>query len=201
MVKMKVFGKEMATNGYTRGPIYFKSSYFLGNTGRNENILLGDGTSLSRDGKYGFLALKDRESGDIFLLDMYGYDGYNHTYDLESQVQHVDTSTRKRSTSVILKAHGMHDAFKRLKEVYRKDPKDYSLVILEAKSSDSHWPYYNGRLPIGNTRANYLGKGPLERNDMAKIKKVHVLIDSLDKSIVSGKTSMMKLKELVVEEI
>lgn len=199
MVKMKVFGKEMATNGYTRGPIYFKSSYFLGNTGRNENILLGDGTSLSRDGKYGFLALKDRESGDIFLLDMYGYDGYNHTYDLESQVQHVDTSTRKRSTSVVLKAHGMHDAFKRLKEVYRKDPKDYSLVLLEVKNSGSEWVYYTGM--IGKTRANYVGKGPLERGDMAKIKEVHVLVDSLDKSIVSGKASIRKLKELVVEEI
>ena len=46
-----------------------------------------------------------------------------------------------------------------------------------------------------------MGKGPLERNDMAKIKEVHVLIDSLDKSIVSGKASIMKLKELVVEEI
>lgn len=196
---MKVFGKEMEVNGYITSPIYFRSDYFLGNTGRNENILLSDGTSLNRDGKYGFLGLKDRESGDIFLLDMHGYDGYNHTYELQSQVQHVDTSTRKRSTSVVLKAYGMNDAFKCLKEVYRKDPKDYSLVILEAKSGDSEWVYYNGK--IGSTRANYMGKGPLERNDMAKIKEVHVLIDSLDKSIVSGKPSIMKLKELVVEEI
>lgn len=197
---MKVFGKEMKVSGQ-RNPQYFKSSYFLGNSNRNEDILLSDGTSLNRNNKYGFLGLKDRESGDIFLLDMYGYDGYNYTYELQSHIQHVDTLTRKKSTSVVIKEYGMKDAFKCLKEVYRKDPKDYSLVILEAKSSDSHWPYYNGRLPIGNTRANYLGKGPLERNDMAKIKKVHVLIDSLDKSIVSGKTSMMKLKELVVEEI
>lgn len=199
MVKMKVFGKEMEVNGYTRDPLYFKSGYFLGSTRRSENILLSDGTSLNRDGKYGFLGLKDRESGDIFLLDMYGYDGYNHTYELQSQVQHVDTSTRKRSTSVVLKAYGMDDAFKCLKEVYRKDPKDYSLVLLEVKNSDSQWLYYAGK--IGNTRANYVGKGPLERNDMSKIKKVHVLIDSLDKSIVSGKASIMKLKELVVEEI
>lgn len=199
MVKMKVFGKEMEANGYTRNPVYFKSSYFLGSTGRSDNILLSDGTSLNRDGKYGFLALKDRESGDIFLLDMYGYDGYNHTYELESQVQHVDTSTRKKSTSVVLKAYGMDDAFKCLKEVYRKDPKDYSLAILEVKNSSTEWMYYTGM--IGKTRANYVGKGPLERDDMAKIKEVYVLVDSLDKSIVSGKTSMMKLKELVVEEI
>jgi len=199
MVKMKVFGKEIKADGYTRNPVYFKSSYFLGSTGRSDNILLSDGTSLNRDGKYGFLALKDRESGDIFLLDMYGYDGYNHTYELESQVQHVDTSTRKKSTSVVLKAFGMDDAFKCLKEVYRKDPKDYSLVILEVKNSSAEWIYYTGK--IGNTRANYVGKGPLERDDMAKIKEVYVLVDSLDKSIVSGKASMMKLKELVVEEI
>lgn len=199
MVKMKVFGKEREVDGYERTPIYMKSSYFLGSTRTSENILLSDGTSLNRDGKHGFLGLKDRESGDIFLLDMYGYDGYNHTYELHSQVQHVDTSTRKRSTSVVIKAYGMDDAFKCLKEVYRKDPKDYSLVLLEAKNSDSKWVYYCGK--IGNTRANYVGKGPLERNDMSKIKKVHVLIDSLDKSIVSGKASIMKLKELVVEEI
>jgi len=198
-MKMKVFGKEIEVDGYERSPINMKSNYFLGSSGSNAPLLLSDGTSLNRDGKYGFLALKDRESGDIFLLDMYGYDGYNHTYELQSQVQHVDTSTRKRSTSVVLKAYGMNDAFKCLKEVYRKDPKDYSLVILEAKSYDSQWLYYGGK--IGNTRANYVGKGPLERNDMAKIKHVHVLIDSLDKSIVSGKASMMKLKELVVEEI
>jgi len=199
MKKMKVFGKEMEVRGYTVSPIYFKSGYFLGSTGRTENILLSDGTSLGRDGKYGFLALKDTKSGDIFLLDMYGYNGYNFTYELESQVQHVDTSTRKRSTSVVLKAYGMNDAFKCLKEVYRKDPKDYSLVILEAKSGDSEWVYYEGT--IGSTRACYMGKGPLERGDMAKIKEVHVLVDSLDKSIVSGKASIMKLKELVVEEI
>ena len=199
MVKMKVFGKEMDVYGYKRSPQYFKSSYFLGSSNRNEDILLSDGTSLNRNNKHGFLGLKDRESGDIFLLDMYGYDGYNFTYELQSHIQHVDTSTRKKSTSIVLKACGMKDAFKCLKEVYRKDPKDYSLVILEVKNSDSEWVYYTGK--IGNTKANYVGKGPLERNDMAKIKKVHVLIDSLDKSIVSGKTSIMKLKELVVEEI
>ncbi len=196
---MKVFGKEVEVNGYTRDPQYFKSGYFLGSSGRNDNILLSDGTSLNRDGKHGFLGLKDRESGDIFLLDMYGYDGYNHTYELESQVQHVDTSTRKRSTSIVLKAYGMDDAFKCLKEVYRKDPKDYSLVLLEVKNRDRQWVYYTGK--IGKTRANYVGKGPLERNDMERIKEVYVLIDSLDKSIVSGKSSMKKLKELVVEEI
>jgi hypothetical protein len=196
--KMKVFGKEREVE-YTKCPTYFKSSYFLGNSGRNDNILLSDGTSLNRNGKHGFLALKDRESGDIFLLDMYGYDGYNHTYELKSQVQLVDTSTRKRSTSVVLKAYGMDDAFKCLKEVYRKDPKDYSLVILEVKNEESEWKYYTGL--IGNTRANYVGKGPLERGDMAKIKQVHVLVDSLDKSIVSGKPWIVKLKELVVEEI
>tara|TARA_R100000900_G_scaffold142303_2_gene123986 strand:- start:2823 stop:3422 length:600 start_codon:yes stop_codon:yes gene_type:complete len=199
MKKMKVFGKEVEVNGYTRDPQYFKSGYFLGSSGRNDNILLSDGTSLNRDGKHGFLGLKDRESGDIFLLDMYGYDGYNHTYELESQVQHVDTSTRKRSTSIVLKAYGMDDAFKCLKEVYRKDPKDYSLVLLEVKNRDRQWVYYTGK--IGKTRANYVGKGPLERNDMERIKEVYVLIDSLDKSIVSGKSSMKKLKELVVEEI
>ena len=199
MKKMKVFGKEVEVNGYTRDPQYFKSSYFLGSSVRNDNILLSDGTSLNRDGKYGFLGLKDRESGDIFLLDMYGYDGYNHTYELESQVQHVDTSTRKRSTSIVLKAYGMDDAFKCLKEVYRKDPKDYSLVLLEVKNSGTQWVYYTGK--IGKTRANYVGKGPLERNDMERIKEVYVLIDSLDKSIISGKSSMKKLKELVVEEI
>ena len=195
---MKVFGKEREVE-YTRCPIYFKSGYFLGDKGRSENILLSDGTSLNRNGKHGFLALKDRESGDIFLLDMYGYDGYNHTYELQSQVQLVDTSTRKKSTSVVLIAYGMDDAFKCLKEVYRKDPKDYSLVILEVKNDYGEWMYYSGK--IGSTTANFVGKGPLERNDMAKIKQVHVLIDSLDKSIVSGKPSIMKLKELVVEEI
>tara|TARA_R110002020_G_scaffold134969_1_gene301382 strand:+ start:4653 stop:5252 length:600 start_codon:yes stop_codon:yes gene_type:complete len=199
MKKMKVFGKEMEVNGYTRNPQYFESSYFLGSSGSGKPILLSDGTSLNRDSKYGFLALKDTQSGDIFLLDLYGYDGYNHTYELKSQVQHVDTSTRKKSTSVVVNAYGMNDAFKCLKEVYRKDPKDYSLVILESKEKYSDWVYYNGK--IGNTRANYVGKGPLERDDMAKIKHVHVLIDSLDKSIVSGKPSIMKLKELVVEEI
>ena len=198
---MKVFGKEREVHGYERHPINMMSNYFLGSSGGSSPILLSDGTSITRSNtnRYGFLALKDRESGDIFLLDMYGYDGYNHTYELKSQVQHVDTSTRKKSTSVVVKAYGMDDAFKCLKGVYRKDPKDYSLVILEAKSSESSWVYYSGK--IGKTTANYVGKGPLERDDMAKIKHVHVLLDSLDKSIVSGKPSIMKLKELVVEEI
>ena len=33
---MKVFGKEMEVRGYTVSPIYFKSGYFLGSTGRTE---------------------------------------------------------------------------------------------------------------------------------------------------------------------
>lgn len=196
---MKVFGKEKEVDSYTRGPISMTSGYFLGSSGRHDTILLSNGTSINRSNKYGFLALKDRESGEIFLLDLYGYDGYNHTYELESQVQHVNTSTRKKSTSVVLRAYSMDDAFKCLKGVYRKDPKDYSLVILEVKNHNSEWMYYSGK--IGSTTANFVGKGPLERNDMAKISEVHVLIDSLDKSIISGKPSIMKLKELVVEEI